>query len=147
MPQKTFLVPTDFSPCAEAALKQAIELGRGTDTRILLVHAYAMPLVGPYDGAIVPNGDVIASIEMAARRGLTDLATRYADCGVPIKTVLKNGDARDFILSMAKEEDAALIVMGTHGRNGIARALLGSVAERIVRTSATPVLTVHAADS
>lgn len=140
----TILVPTDFSECSDAALREATEIARAMGAKIALLHCYDMPLVGPYDGAVVPSADIILSIEAAAKRGLIDQAARFRGFGVDIQTYLKNGDTRDIALDLANELGARMIVMGTHGRRGFTRALLGSVAEAIVRTSQIPVLTVHA---
>ncbi len=145
MATRVYLVPTDFSECSEAALAKAVELAAGTASTVVLLHVYTLVLVGPYDGALVPNGDVIASIETAAKRGLADLQKRYGNSGVEVTTSLRNGDPRDIILQVARDVAADMIVMGTHGRHGLLRALLGSTTERIVRTSDIPVLTVHAA--
>ncbi|HEY8073138.1 MAG TPA: universal stress protein, partial [Labilithrix sp.] len=79
----------------------------------------------------------------ASQKALEDAVIQRKDAGIPMTTRLCQADPRDAIVSLAKELNADLVVMGTHGRRGIARALVGSVAESVVRISAVPVLTVR----
>jgi nucleotide-binding universal stress UspA family protein len=87
-------------------------------------------------------------VEDEAQAAMNNEAARLRDKGAEVKTVLvstvlKSGRAWEQILDTAEKVDAGLIVIGTHGRRGLPRALLGSVAERVVRLSPVPVLTVH----
>jgi nucleotide-binding universal stress UspA family protein len=143
-PFKVILVPTDFGDSAELALDHAIELARTNKAHVVLLYVCPLPQVAAFDGAIVPNGDVIEAIRDAGRRGLVQSIARVKGSGVAIRSLSSIGDPRGCILDVAKEISADLIVMGTHGRRGLSRWLMGSTAEAIVRTSSIPVLTVRA---
>ena len=93
---------------------------------------------------MVLTADVAERILTASQAALDATLERRKEAGVTLVGLLKNGDPRDVVPSTAKELGADLIVMGTHGRRGIARALLGSVAESVLRTAPAPVLTVRA---
>ena len=139
---KIILVPTDFSVAAEAALDQALALASKLGAKVLLLHAYALPIIGFPDG---PAAAIASRIIGDAEKGLAACVARCSESGVEIVPLLKQADPREAILAAARDLSADLVVMGTHGRHGIARALIGSVAEAIVRVSPVPVMTVHAA--
>ena len=80
-----------------------------------------------------------------AEKELADCVAKRRESSIQIVPMLKQADAREAILEAAQEVSADLVIMGTHGRRGIARVLIGSVAEAVVRASPVPVLTVHAA--
>lgn len=141
---KVILVPTDFGDSAELALDKAIELAQPMKALIVLLYVCPTMYLTAIDGAIVPNGDVVEALRDAGRRGLAQSIARHDHTDIEIRPVMTLGDARACILDAAKEASAELIVMGTHGRRGISRWLMGSVAEAIVRTSPIPVLTVRA---
>ena len=144
VPPSKILVSTDFSEPAGKALDYAIALGKKTGAEIILLHAYELPIVGFPDGAFLATAEMANRIIMSAQDALDSLAASRKAAGVPIATLLKNGDPRDTILAVAKDVAADLIVMGTHGRRGFARLLIGSVTEAIVRIAECPVLTVRA---
>jgi nucleotide-binding universal stress UspA family protein len=138
------LVPTDFSETANRALDYAVALAAKLDARIHVLHVIEIPVLG------VPElGVALASttIDSVVREGQAELdraveeRRNQANFG---EVVLRTGDTRDTIRHVAEEVHADLIVMGTHGRRGVSRALLGSIAEMIVRTAPCPVLTVRA---
>lgn len=141
---KNILVPVDFGEASDAALDYAVDLAEGTDAKVFVLHTFEIPIVGLPDGVVAATAELTGRIVNAAQKALDDTLKRYAGRKVPVTAILKQGDAREIILSQAKELGADLIVIGTHGRRGIARALIGSVAESVVRTSPLPVLTVHA---
>lgn len=138
------LVPVDFSEKSERALDYAIELAKKVGARITLVHAYEIPVYGFTDATLVATPDLAARLSDAAQKTLDALVESRRDRGVPMQAVLRNGVAWEEIAAVAKESQADLIVIGTRGRRGLARALLGSVAESVIRTSDVPVLTLHA---
>ena len=139
---KTILVPTDFSEPANKALGMAIELAQRLDARLVLLHSWELP-IGGYETAFVFTPEVILEIENDAQKRLDEARARAAAAKVPVTTHIRRGEARAMILEQAKELPADLIVMGTHGRKGVPRWLLGSIAEHVVRLSACPVLTVR----
>jgi len=140
---KTILVPTDFGETSEHAVQYALELARALGSEIVLLHAFEIPAVGFPDGALVATAEMTNRVLEGAQVGLDRQVSQYEGEGVEISTVIKQGDAWRSINAAAEELGADLIVMGTHGRRALPRALLGSVAEKVVRTARCPVLTVH----
>jgi nucleotide-binding universal stress UspA family protein len=137
------LVPTDFTETSDHALDWAIELAARLGAAVTVMHAYEIPVVGFPDGALIATADVASRIADASRTALDRTVEQHRGRGVPIDSVLRQGVAWEEIESVADELDADMIVIGTHGRRGLARALLGSVAENVVRTAHRPVLTLH----
>jgi nucleotide-binding universal stress UspA family protein len=118
-------------------------LAARVDAKITLLHAYEIPVFGFPDGSLIATADIAARITQAAEKALADAATSRKGRGVPIETVLRTGVAWEEVNTVAQEKKADLVVIGTHGRRGLARAILGSVAENIIRTATVPVLTIH----
>ena len=143
---KTILVPTDFGEPAEAALLTAIEYAKVFGSQIVLMHAFEIPIIGFPDGALVATADLTARILEGAQVGLDRQIHEHEGCGVAIRGMIKQGDAFRMVNEAASEVGAGLIAIGTHGRKGLSRALLGSVAEKVVRSASVPVLTVHPND-
>lgn len=141
----TILVPTDFGEPADEALDYAISLAVKVGARIVLLNVLKLPVLGVMEmGAVVTEG-AIDSLFTANQTELDRIASRRSE--VAIETMLRTGEPHDVILQVAKELPADLIVMGTHGRHGIRRLLLGSVAEAVIRAASCPVLTLHGAAS
>lgn len=135
---RTILCPTDFSLGAEDALRHALFFARTFGARLHLVHVDAAPSVE------LPGASGIEEDRRAAVNAqLEALAGRHADEGVEITTEVLHGTPYEAIVANAAVVDADLIVLGTHGRTGIERVLVGSVAERVVRLSPVPVVTVR----
>ncbi len=107
------------------------------------MHSYEIPIIGFPDGGIVATPDIATRIADASGKALESVVAKYKDSAVRVTGVLREGVAWEEINHVADEIDADVIVIGTHGRKGLARALLGSVAENVVRTSRHPVLTIH----
>jgi nucleotide-binding universal stress UspA family protein len=140
---KVILVPTDFGEPSEAALDYAIDLAKALGSEVVLLHAYEIPIVGFPDGAIVATADLTARVLEGAQAGLEHQVSSREGQGVNLRGIVKQGDAYRMVNETAEAVGADLIVMGTHGRHGLPRLLLGSVAEKVVRTASVPVLTVH----
>jgi nucleotide-binding universal stress UspA family protein len=140
---KIILVPTDFSVAAETALDSALALASKLGAKVYVLHAYQLPVVGFPDGVLVPTAEIASRVVSWAQSELAACVAKRKESGVEIVSILKQADAREAVLAVAEEVGADLVVMGTHGRRGIARALIGSVAESVVRTSPVPVMTVH----
>jgi nucleotide-binding universal stress UspA family protein len=141
VPPKRIVVGTDFSPYAEAALDYAIALARPLGAEIVVVYAYEVPVYAFPDGALI-TGDLIDRLAKVSDEAMRDLLKKRTSSGVAIRGLVRSGAAWQEIDRVADEEKADLVVIGTHGRRGLARMVLGSVAERVVRTSHCPVLTV-----
>lgn len=141
---KNILVPTDMSPHAEAALDYACELAGKLGATVHLVNVIGIPALGVPELGMAVTSSMIDSLIADNQKALDELAARKRSQGCNIgQILLKTGDARDAIDQTAAEIGADLIVMGTHGRRGVSRALLGSVAETVVRTAPCPVLTIR----
>lgn len=146
-PPKVILVPTDFSVSAETALDYALELAAKFDAKVYVMHAYQLPVVGFPDGVLLPTAAIATRVISWAQSQLAACVARRKESNVDLVPILKQADAREAVLSATDELSADLVVMGTHGRRGLAHALIGSVAESVVRSSTVPVMTVHAAAS
>jgi nucleotide-binding universal stress UspA family protein len=142
---RRILVPHDFSDTAQHALAYALDLAEKLGARVTIVHAYEV--VYGFPESVQLTTEMLSAVQSAARTALEALVARTQRPGVVVDAVLRQGPAWSEIDEVAKEAHVDLIVMGTHGRRGIARALLGSVAEKVVRTAPCPVLTVHGPES
>jgi nucleotide-binding universal stress UspA family protein len=144
------LVPIDFSAHSDRALRYATTLADRLNATVEVLHVVEDPFVsGAWSPeAVAPNiPELLADLVAAARGKLEDLKAAALDKGVRLKTTVLttvvSGRPADSITDYARTERFDLIVMGTHGRTGLSHALLGSVAERVVRTAPCPVLTVR----
>ncbi len=135
MAQKTILFPTDFSHASDAALVHAEALAKQQGARLLIVHVEEPPLA--YGGGELYYGIPEPSSERILEM-LEDV--KPADAAVPFTHRLTMGDPAGEVVRLAEEEHADMIVLGTHGRTGLTRLLMGSVAEAIVRRAPCPVL-------
>ena len=136
MRAKKILFPTDFSHTGDAALEMATSLARDTGATLILAHVEEAPNV--YAGGEFYYGIPNPPTE-ELRRML--LEVKPTDAAVPYEHRLLAGDPATTIARLADEEQVDMIVMGTHGRTGILRALMGSVAEVVVRRANCPVVT------
>ena len=138
------LVPTDFSAPADAALTYALALAEKLGATVSLVHVFDDPRIANlYSEQFVAMPDELRSQILASiGRQLADRVTKRGH--TEMTPVIVTGSVAQSIIDAVADQGADLIVMGTHGRHGVAHLLLGSVAERVVRTAACPVLTVRA---
>lgn len=138
------LVPTDFSGPSEEAWKTACRLARALGAELILVHVFAEPSFfseGPFSGERVR--EVYAAGRAWVEKALEELAGAARDEGMIVRVMVRDGVAHREILALAAHERADLIVIGTRGRGGLERALIGSVADRVIRLAPCPVLSVH----
>ncbi|MBX3258284.1 MAG: universal stress protein [Labilithrix sp.] len=140
---KHILVPTDFEEASEHALEAALDLAQDLDAEVTIVHVIQAPPIY-YSAYAQGLAWPVEELDGAARRALDDALAAAKKRYGKVDAVLLNGAPRVQILEAVVDRKADVIVMGTHGRRGIVRAVLGSVAESIVRTSPVPVLTVGA---
>ncbi len=143
---KTILVPHDFGTGSDHALSYAVDLAKALGAELVVMHAYEIPMIGFPDGNIVATPELMTRVLEGAGVGLKKAIEPFANAGVAIRSVVKQGPTWQTIIETATELGAGMIVMGTHGRHGLPRALLGSVAEKVVRSAQCPVLTVHSED-
>jgi nucleotide-binding universal stress UspA family protein len=135
------LTPTDFSDPSQQALTYACELAKRFGAELHLLHVVQPPTTIAVYGTALP--DEILHPEPAAQKELEKLEVPDADQIREVVREVRNGPTFVEIVRYAKAVDVDLIVMGTHGRGGIVHALLGSVAEKVVRKAPCPVLTVR----
>ena len=129
-PAKTYLVPIDFSPGSEIALKHALDLARKEKGKLLLVHV--LPLVLP-----------LATVKEIVRREIEAIAERLRLNRDEYRLlIVERPNAARAIAALAKKSGASMIIMGTQGKTGLQRLVLGSVAERTLRYADCPVLIV-----
>jgi nucleotide-binding universal stress UspA family protein len=140
---RRLLVPVDFTETSDRALDYAIEFARRFDASITIMHAYQIPVYGFPDAAYITSAELAAQISTAAQKRLDALIEAHKTEGVEMTAILRDGVAWEEINTVAAELKADLVIIGTHGRRGLARALLGSVAENVIRTSTLPVLVIH----
>jgi len=142
---RRILHPSDFSRASRPALALARELARAFEAELILCHAVqpVMP-VGPGEGYVSARlvQQMWSAAERDARQRLGRLARSATAAGLRVRSLVLEGPAADAIVRAAQRQRADLIVLGTHGRTGMRRLLIGSVAERVVRTAKSPVLTV-----
>ena len=137
---------TDFSPASRAAFTQAVELARVTGAELILAHA--LSFVPPYLGGeayMSPStwDRIEASARSTARRRLDALIGRARKAGVRARALVIVGSPYEQIARAAGSARAEMLVVGTHGRTGLPRLLVGSVAQRILATARCPVLLVR----
>ena len=141
LPIRTILQPTDFSAPAEDAFELACSLARDYGARVIVLHVKPpdMMLGDPYqppppDPAVIRKALMDRLYHQQPPRG----------CSIVVEYRLEGGDPATAIVDVAKETKSDLLVMGTHGRTGVSRVLMGSVAEMVLRKAPCPVLTVKA---
>ncbi len=138
------LCPVDFSQTSDRALEYALALAERLGTSITVMHAYQMPAYALAEGTLDLPPFLADELRSRLQERLDALVQGKAGAGVRCGSLLCEGIPYVEILRAAKQVGADLIVIGTHGRSGISHMLIGSVAERVVRTSEVPVLTVRA---
>jgi nucleotide-binding universal stress UspA family protein len=143
---RKIVCPVDFSPGSERALAKAEALARPLDAELELLHVYELPALPRPDRRPAASTTSVSDLTDSAERALQSLAAGISARGVTVTTRLVEGDPAGSIAERAREVRAALIVMGTRGRSGLQRLLSRSTAERVVRTSTIPVMTVHLGD-
>ena len=143
---RRILHPSDFSKASAAAFTKAVELAKTNGAELVLLHVLAPPLpLMAGEGYVSPK--VYEDLEQSARayasKELASLVAKAKKAGVRAKAVLRDGVAHEQIVRAARSPRADMIVIGTHGRTGLAKLFLGSVAGRVVSTAKCPVMTVR----
>lgn len=139
------VVAVDFSTASAEAWRLARRMASPSDAELVLTHVMPAP---PRLGGIPSARAQLAEVLASQRRWAEDKLQRWAGEGTAegrrVRVTLRTGAPHDQIVALATDERADLVVLGTQGRSGLPRALLGSVAERVVRLAPCPVLTVRA---
>lgn len=139
---RRIIVPIDFSVISENALGHAVSLAKAWNAELLLLHVFEPPALDLPEGLITGLADANERVLRSAEDALASAVAMRSDEGVPMETLVKQGVPWRVIVETAGEREGTLVVMSTHGRTGLARALMGSVAEKVVRMAPCPVLTV-----
>jgi nucleotide-binding universal stress UspA family protein len=143
---KRIILATDLSPASEPALKEAIGLAKENGAELLIAHAYQPPTVveaQSISAGVYEEWD--QSIRAGVKSRLQKLVESAAKEGVKAEPLILRGAPYEAIAEAARRKDADLVVLGTHGRKGVSRFFLGSVAARVISTAPCPVMTVRAA--
>jgi len=136
---KNIMVATDFSACSDEAVRHGLELAEKLDARVHLVHVVTLQGFGP--AALEP--ETLGDAETRAEQRLRGLARRWHATGRVADVRAPVGEPASMILLMAEQLRADLIVLGTHGRRGIRRLFVGSVAESVIREARCPVTVIR----
>ena len=139
---KKILVPVDFGESSKEALEVAVGLAKQFGAELTLLHTWEIPVYG-YGAMEFSAMDMLTPIQGAATEQLDALVAEIRRQHPETKGVLARGVPWREVLATIEQSKPDLVVMGTHGRRGVGRAILGSVAEKIVRMSPVPVLTVR----
>jgi nucleotide-binding universal stress UspA family protein len=134
---KTILHPHDFSEPSQQAFEFACNLAKDYQAKVIVLHVIDVPVAYPELVAALPDLDALRA---EARRLLDQLQPPGA--GVELQRLVVDGEPAFQILETARQHGADLIVMGTHGRTGIRRVIMGSIAEQVVRKATCPVIAV-----
>jgi nucleotide-binding universal stress UspA family protein len=142
---KRILVPVDGSDVSAIGLREAMRLARDQQARLRVIHVVnELAMIAAYEGTIYSN-ELIQTLRDSGSKVLMKAADQVKSAGIQVETALleaHGGNAGDTIVKDAQQWPADIIVLGTHGRRGMARLLMGSDAEHVVRHATVPVLLV-----
>jgi nucleotide-binding universal stress UspA family protein len=149
---KTILHPTDFSEPANYALRYAVAFAKEFEARLCLLHVipdisfvtdYKTVQLPPPAELMIEPAQLMADIEKQVRKALEEVLPSEVRGTVPVQYLIRNGAPFVEIIRCAEQIEADMIVCGTHGRSSLKHALIGSVAEKVVRKSPCPVLVIR----
>jgi nucleotide-binding universal stress UspA family protein len=143
---RRILHATDYSKASERALQEAVDFAKQNNAEMLVVHVI-QPVVPYVAGEDIGAAELYVKLEEStkqeAQRSMNKLMQRLERLGVKAKSLLLRGSPADQIVKAAKNRKADMVVIGTHGRTGLSRLFMGSVASRVISTAPSPVLTVR----
>ncbi len=140
---RRLLLATDFSRASAAASGAAIEWARRERAALVIAHVVEPPVIEPTFLSAGERRDFARFSDWQAEQALRPLLARARRAGVRVTPVILHGRPFEEIVRAARRQRVGLAVLGTHGRSGLARVALGSVAERVIALAPCPVLTVH----
>jgi universal stress protein A len=142
------VVATDFTSASEPALREAIEMAKGNGTELLIAHAYSPPdFVQAQSVAAGVYEEWDRNLRTEVQEKLQPLVEKAQKSGVKARGLVLSGAPFEAIAEAARKNKADLVIMGTHGRKGVSRFFVGSVASRVISTAPCPVMTVRAAEA
>jgi nucleotide-binding universal stress UspA family protein len=144
-PIRNILVGTDFSSASRPAFRRAVDLAASNGAELWIAHVLALPAVLGMEGYVLPRtyDEIALVIRQDAQKRLQRLLSLAQRAGVRARSLVLNGVPHEALNRSAHRHRADLMVLGTHGRTGLARIFVGSVASRVVATAPCPVLTVR----
>jgi nucleotide-binding universal stress UspA family protein len=134
------LVPTDFSEYSQHALRYAVALAQSFKAKLYVVHVWEQPIVATPTETFPP--EIWVDAEAAEKERLSQLTQELRTQGIDAEPMFGSGSAPSEIVKAAKELEADLITLATHGRTGLSHLVFGSTAEKIIRLAPCPVLVV-----
>ncbi len=141
---KTILLPIDFSDVSSFIIKYAKDFAKKLDAKIVLT--YVLEDLTVYEG-LYTSTELLIDLEKilfdGAKKSMKEFIEKYLSDYPNVETVIVKGDVVEKIIETARDYKADLIIIGTHGRKGIDKILFGSVAERVIKNSPIPVLTIN----
>lgn len=147
LPVRNILCPIDFSESSFEALAIAVELGEHFEAKLYVLHVLelqpAPAAFDPLSGAVSVAALHRSELENNIRRSMEEVMQKYSRSSVGLTSLIEDGAAAQKIVQIAKDLEADLIAISTHGRTGWRRFVYGSVAEEVVRTASCPVLTTR----
>ena len=147
MSTNEILVPIDFSDCSQQVVDEAAAIARSRGSTLVLMHIPEAPNGLSGSALISPDGSksqtVASYLRQSAETRLAAFVQRAEAKGTAARALVRSGEIAETIVGVAEDLAVGMIVMGTHGRTGIARVLLGSVAEAVTRHASCPVTTVR----
>jgi len=141
-PIRHLLIAVDFDEVSERALDFGLNLAGPLGARVTVMHAYGLPVLNALEGEYIPTATSAAHKADVHQKQLDALVEPRKERGAAFTALLRVGSAPEEICAVAKEIGADMIVVGTHGRGAVGRAILGNVAHTVLRTASVPVLTV-----
>jgi nucleotide-binding universal stress UspA family protein len=144
MQVRHILAPTDFSEYSKTAVASALELARKFGAKLTILHVIELPAY-PIEGYVPPSlsQTFMDELERQATADLAQLVPDAENSGVTVARLVTVGSPYRKIIDLAEAEQVDLIVMATAGRTGFSHLIMGSIAERVVRTAPCPVLTIR----
>jgi nucleotide-binding universal stress UspA family protein len=136
------LVPTDFSENAEHAVDYAIALAKECSAKLHLLHTPVVPAYLLMDLSYSPGPEAVTRILNDAQEALDRQSKTIRNAGVDHYSVIREGTVHEVVRDYANEHEVDLIILGTHGRSGVAKLMYGSVTERVLKTAHTPIIVV-----
>lgn len=144
MSYRKILLTTDGSEASEAAVDEAVELAENCEAEIHILHVVDVGVDSSYDSVtkLMSQLESVENLEELGENAVDSIQKQIEDRGFTPEVAVKHGVPHRKILDYTEENDMDLIIMSTHGRTGLDKLLLGSVTEKVIRTSKVPVLTV-----
>jgi len=145
-PFKRILVATDLTPASRSAVSEAVELAKENEAELMIAHVCQTPSISQAS-AIAPRvyDEWSRNVKEAAQEQLQPILEEARKEGIHAAALVLFGEPYEAIVEAAQKNNADLVILGTHGRKGVSRFFLGSVASRVISTAPCPVMTVRAA--